>query len=61
MKNNTGKECLIVRDAEILEMLEISRMTLWRLTKNDNFPKQVFRGGRSRKAVYEWLAERNLM
>lgn len=49
---------------EVCELLKISRATLWRLTKNTDFPKGVAIYGNKLKRyavaeLKEWLAKRN--
>jgi predicted DNA-binding transcriptional regulator AlpA len=53
---------LTISTTEILALLNISKPTLWRLTKNKGFPPLIdgMKSVRSRKRVNQWFVENGI-
>jgi predicted DNA-binding transcriptional regulator AlpA len=53
---------LTISTTEILALLNISKPTLWRLTKNKGFPPLIegMKSVRSRQKVNEWFKENGI-
>ena len=51
----------LMRQSDLMELLRISRSTLWRMSQQENFPKPVFVRGMKRWRLEEietWLRGR---
>lgn len=62
MEEKQGSEYNIIRVEEAAKMVGVSRSTIWRWVKTNEFPKQVVLGPRCsgwpRDEVLEWIANR---
>lgn len=45
----------LITDKEIRDFLGVSQPTLWRMTKERNFPAALIKGHRPGRKVREWL------
>ncbi len=55
-----NQDIQIVRPSQVCKMLQISRATLWRRTKTENFPKSISLGGGTavgyiKSEVEQWI------